>query len=125
MSKLVDLENEIIVEAVDEIPEGSKIFTQDHINYIDALTGQMLLNDLKGQLLNIVEGIGLPDKQEKAIKRMVTNCLHEIHHDIGESLELVKGSENGMYFGPGRVLISGDSKLADLINDYMKKKKTN
>lgn len=114
----------IDIEGVDEIPETAKIFAQEHIDYIDALTGQLLLNGLKGQLLNIIEGIGLPVKQETAVKRMVTNCLHDIHHDISEDLELVRGSEDGIYFGPGRILMSGDSELANLINEYMNKNKT-
>lgn len=89
MSKVVDLENEVIFEGVDEVPVESKIFDHKQVDYVDALTGQILLNDLKGQLLNIVEGIGLPEKQETAIKRMVNNMLHETHHHITESLELL------------------------------------
>ncbi|HBG01801.1 MAG TPA: hypothetical protein DDW87_09545 [Firmicutes bacterium] len=92
--KMVNLEEEIVVEGVDKIPEHCKIFDQDHIDYVDALTGQILLNDLKGQLLNIVEGAGLQDRQETAIKRMITNTLHEAHHEIAESLELVKASKD-------------------------------
>ena len=84
------LENGTIVEAVDEIPEACKIFGEDHIEYVAVLAGQILLQDMKGQLLNVVEGIGLPDRQETAIKRMVTNILHESHHEIRECLELVK-----------------------------------
>lgn len=90
MSKFVNLGKEIVLDEVKEIPQGAKIFTQEHIEYIDALTGQIMLNDLKGQLLNIIEGIGLQNKQETAIKRMVTNTLHEAHHDIWESLNLVR-----------------------------------
>lgn len=91
MSKVVvDLENEVFLNAVDEIPIESKIFTGEQIVYTDALTGQILLNDLKGLLLNVIEGIGLPDKQETAIKRLITNALHETHHEISECLELVK-----------------------------------
>ena len=88
--KIVDLKKETIIEAVDIIPGEYKTFNDEQIKYIDALTGQILLNDAKGQLLNIVEGIGLPDKQESAVKRMVTNVLHEMHHEISSSLELVK-----------------------------------
>lgn len=87
--KIVNLKNERIIEAVEIIPDEYKIFDGDQIRYIDALTGQILLNDAKGQLLNIVEGIGLPDKQEQAIKRMVTNVLHDVHHEISGSMELV------------------------------------
>lgn len=90
MMKLVDLENEEIIEAVDEVPEEFKIFGENQISYVEALAGQILLNDLKGELLNIVEGIGLPEKQETAVKRMVTNALHNAHHGISESLNLVK-----------------------------------
>ena len=35
------------------------------------------LGALKRELLNIVEGIGLPEKQEVAVKRMVTDVLHK------------------------------------------------
>lgn len=95
MSKVVvDLENEVFLNAVNEIPEKSKIFTGDHIIYADALTGQLLLNDLKSQLLNVIEGIGLPTKQETAIKRLITNALHETHHEISECLELVRADND-------------------------------
>ena len=88
--KLIDLEKETVIEAVEVIPEEFKIFTKEQSTYVDALTGNILLNDTKGQLLNIVEGIGLPEKQETAIKRMVTNVLHDAHNEISQSLELVK-----------------------------------
>lgn len=88
--KIVDLENEKVIEAVDVIPEKFKIFSSEQVEYVDALTGQILLNDFKGQLLNIIEGIGLHDKQETAIKRMITKSLHETHHGISKSLELVE-----------------------------------
>lgn len=88
--KIVDLEKEVVIEAIDIIPENYKIFEDKQIIYMDALIGQILLNDLKGQLLNIVEGAGLPVKQETAMRRMITNALHETHHDISKSLELVK-----------------------------------
>lgn len=81
---------EIIIEGVREIMPEDKIFGQHHIEYVVALAANILLNEVKGQLLNIVEGIGLPDKQETAVKRMVTNVLHETVNDFGECLELVK-----------------------------------
>lgn len=92
MSETVVLEDGIKVSCVgvDEIPPEYKIFKEEHVCYVAALAGNILLNDLKGQLLNIVEGIGLPEKQETAIKRMVTNSLHEAHNHIGECLELVR-----------------------------------
>ena len=90
MSKIVGLDNEIVYEGVIEIPGTRRIFENEHIEYVDALTGQILLNDLKGQLLNIIEGIGLPEKQERALKRQITNALHEANHDISGSLELVR-----------------------------------
>lgn len=74
---------------IDEIPEELKIFNTEQTEYVNALTANILLNDTKGKLLNIVEGIGLPDKQEKAIKRSVTNVLHDTVHDIGECMDLV------------------------------------
>lgn len=89
----MDLENEVVKEipfGVDEVPDKLKIFTGEHINYVDALNGQIMLNDLKGQLLNIVEGIGLPERQENAIKRQITNSLHDTHRDITDALELVR-----------------------------------
>jgi len=88
--KIVDLDKELVIEAVDIIPEEYKIFRKEQIAYVDALTGQILLNDAKGQLLNVIEGIGLPERQEVAVKRMVTNVLHEAHHDVSKSLELVE-----------------------------------
>lgn len=84
---------EFICEGVEEIPKKYKTFINEQIIYVNALVANILLNDVKGQLLNIVEGIGLPDKQEKAIKRSVTNVLHETVHDIGECMELVLDDE--------------------------------
>ena len=81
---------EINYDAVDEIPNEYKTFTNDQIVYVNALVASVLLNDAKGQLLNIVEGIGLADKQEKAIRRLVTNVLHDTVRDIEECLELVE-----------------------------------
>jgi hypothetical protein len=75
---------------VTEIPSKSRIFTQDHIDYAVGLASQILLNDLKGQWLNIVEGIGLPDKQEIAIKRLVTGVLYDTRQSYKDSLELVR-----------------------------------
>lgn len=90
MKKMViDLEKEAVLEGVDEVPQNAKIFTDEHINYVDALVGNILHNDFKGCLLNIVEGIGMPEKQETAIKRQITNALHDVHRHIYECLELV------------------------------------
>jgi|CZCB01.1.fsa_nt_gi hypothetical protein len=91
--KIVDLEQEVVIQAVGEIPKESKIFRNDHARYVDALTGQILLNDLKGRLLNIAEGIGLPERQEIAIKRMITNALHDAHKEINKSLAIVVEEE--------------------------------
>jgi len=75
---------------VDEIPKEALMFDKLQTGYIDALMANILLNDVKGQLLNVIEGIGLPDKQEIAIKRMVTNVLHETVHHVRECVELVE-----------------------------------
>lgn len=90
MGKFVDLVDGYIVEGVGEIPGEIKIFKNDHVDYVDMLMGEILLNDLKGQLLNILEGIGLPERQEKALKRQMVNVLHETRRQIKEDLELVK-----------------------------------
>ena len=74
---------------VDEVPEGMIIFDKMQSGYVCALAANILLNDVKGQLLNIIEGIGMPDRQEKAIKRSVTNVLHETHRHISDSMDLV------------------------------------
>lgn len=88
--KLVNLKEQKVIEAADIIPEEYKIFGEGQITYVDALTGQVLLNDTKGQILNVIEGAGLPERQETAIKRMITNALHDAHNEITHSLELVK-----------------------------------
>lgn len=80
--------------SITEFPEESKIFTQDHIDHVFALTGQILLNDLKGQLLNIVEGAGMPERQETAIKRQITNALHEAQRETEKSLEFARCSND-------------------------------
>ncbi len=74
------------IEGTNEVPE---IFTKDQFIYLVALTGHSLLRDLKGELLNIIEGVGLPERQEKAIKRQITNSLHEWHRRFKEDIELV------------------------------------
>ncbi len=76
-------------ECVGDIPAEAKIFDGEHIEYVDGLLGHILLNGVKGELLNIVESIGLPDKQETAIKRMVINILHETRHHAVEELRLL------------------------------------
>jgi hypothetical protein len=78
---------------VNEIPKEAIIFDKTQVGYVDALMANILLNDVKGQLLNIIEGIGLLDRQETAIKRMVTNCLHETVHHVQECMALVGKSE--------------------------------
>lgn len=75
---------------VDEIPKEALMFDKLQTGYVGALMANILLNDVKGQLLNIVEGIGLPEKQETAIKRMVTNTLHETVHHVQECMALVE-----------------------------------
>jgi hypothetical protein len=79
-------------ECVGDIPAEAKIFDGEHIEYVDGLLGHILLNGVKGELLNIVESIGLPDKQETAIKRMVINILHETRHHAVEELRLLKNN---------------------------------
>lgn len=78
------------ISGVDEIPEEYKIFTNKHIEYVNALVANILLNEGKGTFLNIIEGIGLPERQEKAIKRLITNELHEIVNHVAECLDLVE-----------------------------------
>lgn len=90
----IDLENEVVLEGVDEIPQSVLIFTGDHIDYVDALTGNILFKDFKGCLLNIIEGAGMPERQEVAIKRQITNALHDVHRDINECLEVVRASKD-------------------------------
>jgi len=86
---VIDDTRYVTMEAVNEVPAEQKIFNQEQSNYVKALARQVLLNDMKGKLLNIIEGIGLPDRQETAIKRMVTNELHEMAHHLGECMDLV------------------------------------
>lgn len=93
MVKQVELEDGTFIEGVDEIPAESKIFDNEQVEYVCALSANILLNDVKGQLLNIVEGIGMPERQERAIKRSVTNVLHETVHHISECMELVEKKE--------------------------------
>jgi hypothetical protein len=78
---------------VNEISKEMIIFDKTQTGYVDALMANILLNDVKGQLLNVVEGIGLPEKQEIAIKRMVTNVLHETVRHVQECMDLVEKEE--------------------------------
>ena len=93
--QIVDLEQEkvIAVNAVAEVPRENKIFNPRQVRYMDLLAGQVLLNSLKGQLLNIAESIGLPERREVAIKRMITNALHDAHKEINKSLAIVVEEE--------------------------------
>ena len=75
---------------VDEIPKEALMFDKLQTGYVCALMANILLNDVKGQLLNVIEGIGLPDKQETAIKRMVTNVLHETSNHVNECMDLLQ-----------------------------------
>jgi hypothetical protein len=90
VDEIIRLKNGIEIVGVDEIPDEYKIFNQHHFNYVSVLVANILLNDVKGQLLNIIEGIGLPERQERAIKRSVTNVLHDTVHHFEESMELVR-----------------------------------
>lgn len=87
---VIELDNDegtfVDIEGTNEVPE---IFTQEQFDYLSTLTGHTILRDLKGELLNIIEGCGLPEKQERAIKRSVTSALHEWHHSFKEDIELV------------------------------------
>lgn len=74
------------LNGTNEVPE---IFTHDQFCYLATLTGHMILRDLKGELMNIIEGCGISERQEAAVKRMVTNVLHAWHHDFKECIELV------------------------------------
>jgi len=75
---------------VDEIPKEMLIFDKSQTGYVSALMANILLNYVKGQLLNIVEGCGIRESQEVAVKRMVTNVLHETVHHVQECMELVQ-----------------------------------
>lgn len=78
----------IYVEDVDEVPEEHKIFNQIHVDYVSALTSH-LLDEYKERLFSIIEGTGLQEKQENAVKEMVIACLYDAQYEIIECLELV------------------------------------
>lgn len=86
-SKDVDCPNFV---GVDEIPKEALRFDKIQNGYVCALIANILLNDVKGQLLNIVEGCGLKDSQEVAVKRMITNVLHETVDHVSECMDLVQ-----------------------------------
>ncbi len=77
-----------VVEGVDE-KDVPSIFNTEQFNYATELVNHMVLNDLKGEILNVTEGIGLRESQERAIKRTITNILHQFTRDYKESLEIV------------------------------------
>jgi len=79
-----------VFEGADKVPKEAKIFNETHIEYVNVLLGDILLNDVKGQLLNIIESAGISDRQEQAIKRLITNVLHETKHHVVECLSLMK-----------------------------------
>ena len=86
--KVIKLEDGTFIDldGTNEVPE---IFTAEQLKYLSALTRHQVLCDLKGELLNIIEGCGMPDRQETAVKRMVTGSLHDWHHRFKEDIELV------------------------------------
>ena len=77
-----------IVEEVDERDVPS-IFSTEQFLYATELANHIALNDLKGEILNVIEGIGLRESQERAIKRTITNMLHQFTDDYYESLRIV------------------------------------
>ncbi len=77
-----------IVEEVDERDVPS-IFSTEQFLYATELANHIALNDLKGEILNVIEGIGLRESQERAIKRTITNMLHQFTDDYYGSLRIV------------------------------------
>ena len=64
------------------ISKNGRLVPPENYRYIPKAIGgtrddNSVLTVLKRELLNIIEGIGLPEKQETAVKRMVTDTLHK------------------------------------------------
>lgn len=68
-------------------------FNDEQVEYLFAITGRSILRDLKGELLNIIEGIGLSERQETAVKRLITNALHGWHRNFKEDINIVNKSD--------------------------------
>ncbi len=66
-----------------------KLFDADQINYLRGLTKNMFV-DLGYELDNVVEVLGLSDKQDKAAKLLLINTLTIYSNALVENLELVK-----------------------------------
>ena len=83
----VELEEGSLLEfGTKNVPE---MFSRDQFEYLAAMTGHSVLRELKGELLNIVEGCGMLERQETAVKRMVTSALHDWHYRFKADVELV------------------------------------
>lgn len=81
----------IVLDLTNDVP---KILNSKQAEYLNVLTGHLILRDLKGELLNIIEGIGLTDHQETAVKRMITNSLHGWHRRFKDDINLVTNENN-------------------------------
>ena len=77
-------------EGVDEVP---KIFTKDQVDHACASARYQMVN-LHGQLQNLVTVCALPRRQEKALKRLVNEALHDYLECFRQDIELVTADED-------------------------------
>ena len=72
-----------------ELGMKPETFKKDPANSVHALVSQSLhygIDRLIGDLLTILESVGLPEKQEKAVKSQITKAYYERYGKTSEGL---------------------------------------
>jgi len=62
-------------------PSNPNLSNEETYQYIEWQLGEAFMSELKARLLTIVEGIGLPERQEKAVKTLVDTTLYRSLND--------------------------------------------
>lgn len=73
-----------------ELLSHPKFLTSEQCELLNMHTGVILLQMLKGRLLNTIESCGMPDKQEEAVKRTVTDQLYQSQNDFSSIIYELK-----------------------------------
>lgn len=82
------MENLGCQSAASDVDTTPKISWQQY-DFLMSRTGQLMLGDMKRELMNIIEGCGMPERQETAVKRIVTDALQGAFHDWKFIAELI------------------------------------
>jgi len=78
-------------EGVDDVPE---ILTTEQADYVYALAKDIICDSLNAQLRDIVLLLGLPRRQEKALKNLIIAALSDYLHCYRQGIDLVTAEED-------------------------------